>query len=212
VKDALLVGILQGLRHLDADPRHAAKVLGLGLVGQLRLIARWRRQRRRRFRGQLRSKMRLRDDCARRCFSADLGGRESTGAQTQRQGGRQVLISRHFRGGRCARIVPQPLDLLKDSVQPVPADELHGVVVKPLMLADAENRHDVGMVQPGRRAGLAPEPFQPSWVAEMVEGECLQGHVPAQRFLDRFVDHPHAARANGAEQEVIAEALWHRGA
>ena len=64
---------------------------------------------------------------------------------------------------------PQPLDLLEDSVQPVPADELHGVVVKALMLADPEDRHDVGMVQPGRRAGLAPEPFQPGRVAELME-------------------------------------------
>ena len=41
VEDALLVSILEGLGDLDADPRHAAKILGLGLVGQLRSIAGW---------------------------------------------------------------------------------------------------------------------------------------------------------------------------
>ena len=92
----------------------------------------------------------------------------------------------------------------------MPADELHGKVVQALMLADAEDWHDVGMVQPGRRAGLAAKPFQPRRVAEMVEGERLQGHVPAQRFLDRLVHHPHSARADGTEQKVIAQALRHR--
>ena len=59
----------------------------------------------------------------------------------------------------------------------------------------------------GRGAGLAPEPLQPGRVAEVMERERLQGHVPAQRFLDRLVDDPHAARSDAAEQEVVAQAL-----
>ena len=43
----------------------------------------------------------------------------------------------------------------------VPApDELHDVVVDAFVLADAEDRHDVRVVQPGRGLGLAVEPEQ----------------------------------------------------
>ena len=38
MQDALLVGVLEGVGNLDADPRHASKVLSLGLGGQLRLM------------------------------------------------------------------------------------------------------------------------------------------------------------------------------
>ena len=110
-----------------------------------------------------------------------------------------------------ARVAPQPLHFAQDGVQSVPADELHGVVVKPLVLADAEDRHDVGMVQPGRRAGLAPEPFQPGRVAQVMEGERLQSDVPPQRFLDRLVHDPHAASSDAPEQEVVTQALGRRG-
>ena len=44
-----------------------------------------------------------------------------------------------------------------------------------------------------------------------VERERLQGHVPAQGFLDRLVHHPHAAGADGTEHQVIAQRLRHRG-
>ena len=79
------------------------------------------------------------------------------------------------------------------------------------MLADAEDRHDVGMVQPGRRAGLAPEPFQPGRVAQVMGGERLQGDVPPQRFLDRLVDDPHPACSDAAKQQIVTQALGRRG-
>ena len=75
------------------------------------------------------------------------------------------------------------------------------------MLADAEDRHDVGMMQPGRRAGLAPEPLQPGHVTQLMEGEHLESDVPAQRFLDRLVHDPHAAGSDAAEQKVVTQAL-----
>ena len=86
------------------------------------------------------------------------------------------------------RIATEPLDLAQDVVQALALDELHGVVVQALVLADAEDRHDVGVVQPGRGPGLAPEPLQPGRSRPAMEGQHLQGHVPAQRFLDRLVD------------------------
>jgi hypothetical protein len=50
-----------------------------------------------------------------------------------------------------------------------------------LAVVGALRDYHVRVVQPGRRAGLAPEPFQAGRVAEMAEGERLQGHVPARR-------------------------------
>ena len=78
----------------------------------------------------------------------------------------------------------------KDGVQSLPPDELHGVVVETVVLANPVDRNDMGVVQPGGGAGLAPEPFQPGRVGEMVERERLQAHMPAQRFLDRLVTVP----------------------
>ena len=89
-------------------------------------------------------------------------------------------------------------------------DELHGVEVEAVVLADPIDRNDMRVVQPRRGAGLASEPLQPGRVAEMMEGERLQGDVPPQRFLDRLVDDPHAAGADAAGAGVIAQALGHR--
>ena len=47
----------------------------------------------------------------------------------------------------------------------MPPDELHGVVVEAVVLADPVDRDDVGVVQPRRGAGLAAEPLEPGRVA-----------------------------------------------
>ena len=52
---------------------------------------------------------------------------------------------------------PQPPQLLQDRVQALARDELHDVVVQPVLLAHAEDRHDVGVVQP------APPPAPRGW-------------------------------------------------
>jgi hypothetical protein len=50
--------------------------------------------------------------------------------------------------------------LVQDVVQALALDELHCEVVHALVLADAEDRHDVGMVQTCRRPRLTPEAFE----------------------------------------------------
>ena len=75
----------------------------------------------------------------------------------------------------------------------------------PLVLADAEDRHDVGVVQPPRGLGLAAEPRQ---VAAL--GQELQGNVAVERALVCLVDHAHAAAANLADDPELAPALRHR--
>src|SRR5437762_6182619 len=46
----------------------------------------------------------------------------------------------------------QALQFVQDHVQPQALDILHDVVVQAVLLADAEDRHDVGVVQLRRRA------------------------------------------------------------
>ncbi len=94
---------------------------------------------------------------------------------------------------------------MKHAIEGLPLNELHGEVMDALVLADAEDRHDVGVMQPGRRLGLPPEPLQVIGVGQALEREDLQGHVPAQRLLDRLVDDPHAAAGHLAKDAVLAQ-------
>ena len=63
--------------------------------------------------------------------------------------------------GRIATLRPrtEPPQLLDDPIQSLAADILHREVVRPLVLAHAEHRHDVRVVQPRRRPRLEPEPL-----------------------------------------------------
>jgi len=54
-------------------------------------------------------------------------------------------------------LAAEPPHLLEHFIQPLPLDELHGVVVDAVVLADAVDRHDVRVVQPRRRPRLALE-------------------------------------------------------
>ena len=76
--------------------------------------------------------------------------------------GRRRSAPRASGDGRPARSpsprASQPPQLVQHRVEALALDELHDVEVRALVLADAEDRHDVGVVQPRRRAGLALEP------------------------------------------------------
>ena len=114
--------------------------------------------------------------------------------------------------GRLHRTGQPPLllqtpQLDQDGVQPLSLDVLHHVVMQPAFLADAEDRHDVGVVQACRRARLPLEPLPLLPVGEHLSGQDLQRHVPAQRDLFGLVDDPHAAAADLAQDAVIAQAL-----
>ena len=86
-------------------------------------------------------------------------------------------------------------------------DELHDVVVQPVLLADAEDRHDVGVVQPCSGPRLTLEAGQLAGVEQGVVGQDLQGHVPAERLLLGLVDDAHAAPAYFAEDAEVAQSL-----
>ena len=106
--------------------------------------------------------------------------------------------------GRRARRLPAAL--LQHGVEPAAGDVLHDVEMPPLLLADAEDRHDVGVVQPSGGPGLAAEPGQVA-----VLGQELQRHVAVERALVRLADDPHAAPADLADDPELAPGLVRRG-
>ena len=67
------------------------------------------------------------------------------------------------RAGRIGAIrrrrLAEPPQLVDDPVEALARDELHRIVEDLARLAHLEDRHDVGVMQPGRRPRLAMEPF-----------------------------------------------------
>ena len=105
---------------------------------------------------------------------------------------------------------PQTFQFLQDLVEAQPLDELHDVVAQAVVFADAEDRHDVGVVQLRRRLRLALEAtLRPGVLPELL-GQDLEGDVPAERDLLRLVDDAHAAVADLADDAVVAQALERR--
>ena len=84
-------------------------------------------------------------------------------------------------------------------------DELHGVVVHPLVLADAEHGHDIGVMQVGRHLGFAGEAVLVLRVEQHLLGQHLERHPAPQRLLLGLVDDAHAAAADFADDVVVAE-------
>src|SRR5262245_56172967 len=92
----------------------------------------------------------------------------------------------------------------KDLIQPLALNVLHGIEMHSVLLAHAEDRHDVSMMQPGRCLGLALEAFQQRWVRKPGEWEHFEGHVPAERLLNCLVHDSHAALPNLAQDAIAA--------
>ena len=86
-------------------------------------------------------------------------------------------------------------------------NELHHVVRRFFLLADAENRHDIGMVQLGGGPGLTLESPPLLGVSQRVLRQDLERHMPAQRDLFGLVDDSHSTAADLAKDSVIAELI-----
>ena len=94
-----------------------------------------------------------------------------------------------FLGGRVVR----KRSTAQDGVESVPMNKLHRVKVNAVVLTDSEDRHDVGMMQPRRGEGLAAEALETRQVVGVTREDGLERDVPAQRFVNRFIDDPHSA-------------------
>ena len=88
---------------------------------------------------------------------------------------------------------------------PLPGTELHDVVVMAVVPPHAEDRDDIGVVQPRRGPRLPLETLHLLRVSESRIRQNLQRDASAQRFLLGLVDHAHAAAANLAEDAVVAQ-------
>ena len=88
-----------------------------------------------------------------------------------------------------------------------PHDTLHRVVADAVLLAIVEDRHDVGVVQLRRRPGLGLKSPQVRPVGTEPRVHDLERHAALERLVLGFVDDPHAAAAELAEQGVVAQPL-----
>ena len=109
---------------------------------------------------------------------------------------------------RCGRALgPQALQVVDDQVEALAVDELHGVVEVLAVLADVEDRHDVGVMHPRRGLRLALKADLRRGVARARPGQHLEGDAPAQGLLLGLVDDAHAAAADLAQDAVVADLL-----
>ncbi len=102
------------------------------------------------------------------------------------------------------------LQLFQNLIQSHSLDELHDVVGQAIVFADAEDRHNVGVVQLGRRLGLALETPPLRVIDEYLARQHFEGDVASQRDLLGLIDDAHAAAADFAQNAKIAQLLRRR--
>ena len=109
--------------------------------------------------------------------------------------------------GRAARVGSVAFEPL---VQTLPGDQLHAEIVLIFIPADLEDRHDVGVVEPGDRLGLVLKPAVIIVAGKLGRLDHLQGDRAVEADLTGLVNDPHAALAQHALQLVVAEVAYRR--
>ena len=90
-------------------------------------------------------------------------------------------------------------------------DELHRVVMEPVIEPGAENGHDVLVVQQRGGLGLELEPLPLARVERGSRGQDLERNAPAQRKLLGLINHAHPTAADLTEDPEFTEpGRWHR--
>ena len=107
---------------------------------------------------------------------------------------RKVLVSAAGRG-TSARIS----QLAQDGVDAPALNVLHDVVMVPILVSAAKYRHDIGMMQSGRRPGFPLEPLDLFRMGKQARGQNLQRDATAQPCFLGLVHHAHAAAADLAD-------------
>ena len=109
---------------------------------------------------------------------------------------------RGHQAGRCLVVVAIASQVMR---QVAAANQLHAEEGMPLMPADLEDRHDVGMVQVSRRLGLGAEPADLGLRGELARQDHLERDHAVEADLASPVDHAHAAAGQLAQELVVAK-------
>jgi hypothetical protein len=88
------------------------------------------------------------------------------------------------------------------SCQTATLDQFHAQEWQSFVLADLENRHNVGMIQPGCGLGLAAETLQIGGRGEWSGAQHFQGHDALEGDVPGAVHHSHAATGDFHEQLI----------
>jgi hypothetical protein len=88
-------------------------------------------------------------------------------------------------------------------VERVSLHPLHDDERLALMFTDVVNRADVGVVQPGRRSGLDPKPFNGLPIAGEVFGNELEGDLSSKPGVVGPIDDAHAAGAELIDDPIV---------
>src|SRR5437588_11867970 len=106
-------------------------------------------------------------------------------------------------------IVPRPTqapELSQYRIERQSPDKLHDIEVYPLVLAHAEDGHNVGVVQTAGGLGLTVEADQDLGIVQPMAAQHLQGNATAQRLLLSLVHDSHSAPADFPQEAKIAQA------
>ena len=90
-------------------------------------------------------------------------------------------------------------------------EQLHRQVALAAFLIEAVDGADVGMVERGRGAGFAPEPFERLGRRRVAGRQHLDGHLPAELGVLRPVDDAHAACTELVSDAIVPEGLANQG-
>ncbi len=74
-------------------------------------------------------------------------------------------------------------------------NQLHAVEAETVALSDVKDRHDVGMVEARRCAGLQAETFPRVRAGQVSRRDGLQCHQTSQTAMTRAIHHPLASSA-----------------
>ena len=86
-------------------------------------------------------------------------------------------------------------------------DQLHRVIVQPVFLASAIDRHNIAVLQRGGRLRFALETLNLFRHLQGMRRQDLDGNAAVEALLNRFVHHPHAAATHFPQDAVVSNPL-----
>ncbi len=152
------------------------------------------------------SRRSLRERCL--CWPAAIAERSATLDRTRPfRGPRPAIRLSRMAWVAAVRASVRP-QILNHCIERRTVDQLHGIVVNAAIFAGGVDRHDIGVVQFAGGFRFTTK-TQNSLAAEsQPTGKDLQGDFALQGLLPSFVNHPHSAAAEFAQDLEVANLLW----